>query len=106
MSKPKVILKFSKLVGLDPTKLQFEWEPVADKASESVLSSDGEKRLLSTLRESSGIVLDKVSTKINIDTEAMKWRIEFGDEMGRRMERAVRKAMPDYEYMKERRLRA
>lgn len=104
MAKPEVVLKYSKLVGLDPTKLKFEWEPTTS-AGESVLSDFLERRLLSTLRGSSGIVLEKVSTNINIDTEAKKWRVEFGDKVGRHMEKAVRDAMPDYEYMKERRIR-
>lgn len=105
LSKPQVILKFSKLVGLDSTKLKFEWKPDT-YTNPSVFSDDVGRRMLSTLRASSGIMLEKMSTNIDIDSEAEKWCVEFGDEIGRHMERAVRAAMPDYEYMKARRMKA
>lgn len=108
MLKPEVIYEFSKLIGLDATKLKFQWEPAAaTDLDQSILHpSDIERRLLSTLRASSGILLDKTSSNIDICVEAKKWCAEFGDEMGKYIERRVRAAMPDYEYMKARRMKA
>lgn len=105
MLKPEVIFKFSKLVGLNPTKLKFEWKPATD-VELSNLPNDMARRMLSTLTASSGIMIEKTSANIDIDQEAKRWRDEFGQETGGHMERWVRAAMPDYEYMRARRLRA
>lgn len=48
---------------------------------------------------------DKTSTNIDIDAEANKWREEFGVEIAGYLDMWVRAAMPDYEYLKDRRLR-
>ena len=106
MLKPEVVLKFTKLAGLDPTKLKFEWEPVTNDLDQNYPPSDIGRRMLSTLNESSGILLEKTSTSIDIGMEAKTWREEFGEKIGRHMEKLVRAAMPDYEYMKARSLRA
>lgn len=92
-------MEFSKLIGLDPTKLKYEWQPEV-KTSPSVFAEFVATRLLATLRTSSGIMLEKMASDINIDVEAKKWSIEFGDKAGRYLEKRVRSSMPDYEYMK------
>ena len=105
MLKPEVIVKFSKLLGLDPTKLKFEWQPATD-VELGQMPNDTARRMLSTLAASSGIMAGKTSSNVDIDAEAKKWLIEFGEEVGADMERWVRAAMPDYEYLNGRRLRA
>jgi hypothetical protein len=104
MLKPEVVVKFSKLLGLDPTKLKFEWQPATDV--ELGKSNEMARRMLSTLMASSGIMAEKTSSNVDIDTEAKKWKAEFGEEISGHLERLVRAAMPDYEYLKERRLKA
>jgi hypothetical protein len=41
---------------------------------------------------------------IDIDAEAAKWKVEFGEEIAQMIEKAVRDSMPDYEYLKARRI--
>ena len=103
MLKPELMRKYAVMVGLDPSKLKFEWEQV----SQEDLGKMGkmEKRMRSTLVGSKGIVEGKTAVGLDLEKEAGKWRDEFGDEEGRKVERFVREAMADYEYLREKRLR-
>ncbi|KAF2810312.1 uncharacterized protein BDZ99DRAFT_570901 [Mytilinidion resinicola] len=100
---PDLVRKYSRMVGLDPSRLKFAWA----SASEDELNKmdDMARRMTSTLDASTAIVSGKTSIGLDIDEEAKKWKVEFGEEEGERIERLVRAAMPDYEYMKARRLR-
>ncbi|KAL1954178.1 hypothetical protein VTO42DRAFT_1534 [Malbranchea cinnamomea] len=98
--------KLCEIVGLDKTKLQFEWEP---DTGETVLPGNelfnkAARRMMSTLRASTGILKEKLAANIDIDAEAKKWKEEFGEEEGADIERRVREAIPDYEYLKARKL--
>jgi hypothetical protein len=60
--------------------------------------------MLGSLNSSTTINIAKVAGDIDISLEAIKWRAEFGDELGRKVESYVLAAMDDYEYMKLKRL--
>ena len=60
--------------------------------------------MLSTLNASTGIIADKSAASIDITAEASKWAEEFGLARAQQLEKWVREAMPDYEYLKERRI--
>ncbi|KAI0404533.1 hypothetical protein F4802DRAFT_220392 [Xylaria palmicola] len=99
---PELVMKYAELVGLDPEQLRFSWE----KASQAQLDKlrSAEKVMLSTFNASTGVDKGKIAGKIDISGEAEKWRDEFGEEGGRKLERWVREAMPDYEYLRSQRL--
>ncbi|OOF93879.1 hypothetical protein ASPCADRAFT_150426 [Aspergillus carbonarius ITEM 5010] len=114
---PDAVTKFCRLAGLDPSKLKFAWERTAqvDSGSDGSAAQNAvpEQRdkwdaaksiMLSTLEGSSGVMKDKEPGVIDIATEAKKWRAEFGEEMALLVEKAVCDAMPDYEYLKARRV--
>ncbi|KXJ85874.1 hypothetical protein Micbo1qcDRAFT_169020 [Microdochium bolleyi] len=97
-----IVPKYASLVGLDPSKTRTSWEKgsLDDGTLKPV-----EKRMLSTLLDTSEVDKSKIAGKdIDITTEAVKWREEFGDEAGRKIERWVREAMPHYEHMRQGRL--
>ncbi|EZF33912.1 hypothetical protein H101_02530 [Trichophyton interdigitale H6] len=50
------------------------------------------------------MVQGKTAGSIDIETEARKWCFEFGYRAGKRIERLVREAMPDYKFLRSRRL--
>ncbi|KAI3317054.1 hypothetical protein HD806DRAFT_515915 [Xylariaceae sp. AK1471] len=102
MMYPELVIKYAELTGLDPDKLRFTWE----KTSQEMLDKlpPPQKIMFSVFNASTGVDKGKIAGNINIDTEAEKWRIEFGEEGGRKLERWVRDAMPDYEYLRSRRL--
>lgn len=102
MTSPELMSKYARLAGLDPEKLRFSWE----KASQEELSnmSAMARMMLSSLSASDSVNLDKVAGDLDIAKEAVKWRAEFGDEDGRKLESWVREAMPDYQYMRSKRL--
>ncbi|CAL5867164.1 uncharacterized protein PFLUO_LOCUS1376 [Penicillium psychrofluorescens] len=104
---PKAVQKFCESVGLDPSELQFEWD---DKAATAALAKSSgwdqtaQAIMLSTLNGSKGVVKDKTPANIDIAAEAEKWKAEFGEEAGQMVEKAVWDSMPDYEYLKARRV--
>ena len=98
MTDPDVVIRFCNIVGLDTTRLRFTWTPANDREM-------AERRMFSTLLASNGVLKEKTWANIDIDTEAKKWKEEFGEEEGQKMEKWVRDAMPDYIFMKARRLR-
>jgi hypothetical protein len=115
---PEVVLKLCERTGLDKSVVQFEWagkdevkksaqwdngDPNAS-AQEFEMNVGAAKIMLATLENSSGIVKDKAPEVIDIDAEAIKWKEEFGEETGGLLEVYVRKSMPDYEYLKARRI--
>jgi hypothetical protein len=103
MIEREVVLRYSKIVGLDPTKLEFSWAPASKEELDKMRGP--ERRMRSTISASAGIVEGKTSTDLDIDEEMKKWRVEFGEEEGEKIEKWVRAAILDYEYMKAKRLR-
>ncbi len=104
MLEPKVVVKYAKVIGLDPTKLKFSWSPKNKEELDKMWSV--ERRMLLTISASAGIVEGKTSRGVVIDEEVGKWKAEFGEEEGSKIERWVKNDMDDYEYLKTRRLRA
>ncbi|KAF5860160.1 hypothetical protein ETB97_001865 [Aspergillus alliaceus] len=119
---PHVLARFCELAGLDPNKLKFEWEKKLETSGVQSNGTSTEQRdnteqrspiqseqakaiMLSSLVGSSGVLKEKAPEILDIAAEASKWRKEFGEESGLLVEKAVLAAMPDYEYLKARRVR-
>ncbi|EEQ32130.1 hypothetical protein McanMca71_005480 [Microsporum canis] len=99
-----VVLKLADIIGLDRNHLKFTWNPVSEEDSKKY--NPMAKRMLSSLNASNGIMKDKLAANIDIEAEATKWKAEFGEIDGAKMHKWVTDAMPDYEYLKSRRLTA
>ncbi|KAI1421983.1 hypothetical protein F5Y12DRAFT_660979 [Xylaria sp. FL1777] len=99
---PELVMKYAGLVGLDPDKLKFSWEKVSQEKIDQMESIV--QVMLGTINASTGVDKGKIAGKLDIDAEAKKWRVEFGEEGGKKLERWVQDAMPDYEYLRSRRL--
>lgn len=104
MTEPEVVKRYASLIRLDVNQLRFQWDRLPEKGVEKL--DKGNARMLSTLIASTGIDKSKISEAIDIDVEVQKWRREFGDRAAEKIEDWVRAAMPDYEYLSARRLRA
>lgn len=116
---PEIVLKLCDQTGLDKESLQFEWHGNDHKKSQNwaaptevaneeelAMHRRAASIMLSTLEASNGIVLDKAPDHVDIAAEAAKWKAEFGEEVAGLIEKAVWDSMPDYEYLKARRLTA
>ncbi|KAE8355391.1 hypothetical protein BDV28DRAFT_45475 [Aspergillus coremiiformis] len=119
---PRVVARFCELVGLDPHKLQFEWEKepgtnavrnteasleqrdTTEQESLTIKNKQVRAIMLSSLAGSPGVLRNKAPETVDVAIEASKWRKEFGEESGLLIETAVLAAMPDYEYLKARRI--
>jgi hypothetical protein len=102
MMHPELMTKYAGLVELDPDKLRFSW----DKASQEHVAKlrSAEKSMYSFFNASTGVDKGRMAGSIDITAEAKKWRSEFGEEGGEKLERWVLDAMHDYEYLRARRL--
>ncbi|EPE29790.1 hypothetical protein GLAREA_00950 [Glarea lozoyensis ATCC 20868] len=98
----ELVVEVGELMGMGREKMRFTWE----KATQEYLDGLPTPMLsmLGTLHASTGIQTDKLSKGIDIDVEAKKWKVEFGEEAGKEIEELVRVAMPDYEFLKGRRM--
>ncbi|KAK4236053.1 hypothetical protein C8A03DRAFT_17271 [Achaetomium macrosporum] len=104
---PSVVLRFCEAAGLDKNAVQFEWNAEEKKIDwNNDFGAKSQAIMLSTLQNSTGIVKDKAPAVIDVKAEAEKWKEEFGPEVGGMIEQAVLDAMPDYEYLREKRVRA
>ena len=109
INSPQVIYQLCTLMGLDTTKLQFNWERMPEEERERMakVATPVVARFMSTIWASEGIDKSKTprSEYVNVDAEAVKWREEFGEADGCRLEKWVRSALPDYEFMRQKKLR-
>ncbi|EXJ75228.1 uncharacterized protein A1O5_01924 [Cladophialophora psammophila CBS 110553] len=101
---PSVIRRYCGIVGLDPDKCQFKWESAT--AEEQQRLNVFERRMKSSLLSSTGLIKEgKTAIGLDIEREAQKWKAEFGGEEAKKLLSWVKDAMPDYEFLRERRLR-
>lgn len=103
MKTPEIVAKYAPMVGLDPAKLRFSWEKVPEEKMKAMPKTM--QVMLSHISATSQIDHSKMAGNIDIDAEAAKWRADFGEEMGRKIEKCVRDMMPDYLAMHAKRLR-
>ncbi|KAF9888138.1 hypothetical protein FE257_009274 [Aspergillus nanangensis] len=105
----RLVMKYCELLGMDPTRVQTQWDSIDPQSSdepEVIESIRGpEAIMLSTLRQSRQSIKDKTPHLVDISLERKKWNREFGEEVGEKMTYWVKKAMPDYDYLRSRRLR-
>ncbi|KAF2186148.1 hypothetical protein K469DRAFT_738544 [Zopfia rhizophila CBS 207.26] len=93
IQNPSLVKKYATIAGLDP-----------ERSSLSKISKM-EKKMKSTILGSSGIVPEKTAEGLDLEREREKWKVEFGGELGKKIRQWVDRAVEDYEYLKERRLR-
>jgi len=114
---PEVVLQFCEQTGLDKTVVQFEWDQNEVKKSEKWRGSDpnadateqemkgrAASIMLSSIEGSKGVIKDKAPANIDIAAETAKWKVGFGEETAHIIEKAVWDSMPDYEYLKSKRI--
>lgn len=100
---PEVLKEYCGTIGLETSRIVSEWEAYDVPDYEDSFTAEAQKQMLATVAGSRGIVKDKAPTDISIDVEAEGWRNKFGEEAGAMIERWVRDAIPDCEYMRSRR---
>ncbi|KAL4782806.1 hypothetical protein BJX76DRAFT_349125 [Aspergillus varians] len=101
MTKPAVVTRFCEILGLDTTRLRFQWDKDEQKQRPEILA------YRSTIDGSTGIDARKAyGESIDLDESARQWKEEFGEGPGGMIKKHVREAKADYEVLKEKRLRA
>jgi hypothetical protein len=103
MNEDSVLPKFCKALGLDPKYLQTQWDKIPEekKARQGIMVTSFQQ----TMQNSTGVIRSKRrDTEINNDQERERWASEFGEEVATVLYRAVEDAMPDYRYLRSKRL--
>ena len=102
MVSPELVVKYAPMVGLDPEKLRFSWKRVPRVVLDQMHPMV--KGAHSSLNASDRVDVSKIAGHVDITAEAEKWKADFGEDVATRIEKHVRDAMPDYEYMRSKRL--
>ncbi|KAE9364026.1 hypothetical protein N431DRAFT_448566 [Stipitochalara longipes BDJ] len=103
MTNRDLVRHYATLIGMDSAKLQFTWEPFIPEAMS--LREELISKLTVTINASTGVIESKAGLGLDLDTKAQEWKEEFGEEEGKKLEKLVREAMPDYEFMLSRKLK-
>ena len=104
VNSPKVIERLCEIVGLDVKNLGWRWQRVSSgDMSENPNSIIWAAKTLPGDTDADNV---KTGENLSIGEEAKKWVDEFGEDVGRRIEEWVRSSMPDYEFLRGRKLEA
>ncbi|KAH6857447.1 hypothetical protein BKA58DRAFT_450015 [Alternaria rosae] len=108
VANPQLLINASKRVGLDPQKLKFTWNATSSKAEITAKTTHDPQHLefMETLDRSTGVIRGDLRGKLDVGVMGGKWREEFGEEEGRRLEGWVAAAMDDYRYLEQEKFRA
>ncbi|KAE8381229.1 hypothetical protein BDV26DRAFT_301987 [Aspergillus bertholletiae] len=98
ITQPAILVKICQIIGLESSRLRFTWDKMCSD------ESPGVQAFRKTLFESTAIDPSRAVGDVDLEKESIKWREEFGDEIGCRIETHVREAMPDYVFLKSMRL--
>ncbi|UJO24992.1 hypothetical protein CLAFUW4_14639 [Fulvia fulva] len=103
MSSPEFVRHLASEAGLDASTCLFEWDAMSedDQAAQHPMYV----KLQQTLINSTGLVPGKVKGAPVLEDEERKWREKFGVEGAVSIKEMVEWAMPDYEYLRDRKLR-
>ena len=100
INDPRLVSALAERLGLDQTKVQLSWDSGTRTYADEVRNI-----FQRTLNSSTGIIKEKAVVDFNMAVLESKWKKEFGDELGDVISDCVRTAMPDYEYLRDKRLR-
>jgi len=103
VANPQMLISVSKRAGLDPQKLKFTWNATSSKAEIAAKTTHDPQHLefMETLDRSTGVIRGDLRSKIDVGIMGGKWREEFGEVEGRRLEGWVVAAMDDYRYLEQ-----
>ncbi|KAJ5085728.1 hypothetical protein N7532_010499 [Penicillium argentinense] len=110
INHPEIAARLCEQTGMDANAVQYEWDNMEKRSEDWKTGNNVDdathdrnialaKIMLGTLENSTGVIKQKVSSDIDISKEAEQWRVEFGEEDAKFIEKAVRDSMPDYEYL-------
>lgn len=104
IAQPAVLVRWCDISGLDSSKVLYEWKETSEEEKKKMHAV--QVKMTESLQGSTGVLKDKLSDGVVIEQERVKWLEQFGEEAAVWLERCVRDAMEDYEWLLERRLRA
>lgn len=105
IQSPYTLARLAGIMGMSTEALRFTWT-AASKEDLSTMKKDVVGQMYMTLASSEGIQKDKVAAGLSLAREVPKWKDEFGAEAASALEGWVKAALPDYEYLRDRKLKS
>ncbi|KAL2863994.1 uncharacterized protein BJX67DRAFT_390278 [Aspergillus lucknowensis] len=103
---PEIVLKYCELMDMSPERVKFTWQPeMSPHFVNGAVHKSPEAVMMATLNRSTSLLKERTPDTVDITLERAKWEVEFGESLAKRMEKWVKDAMPDYNYLWTRRLR-
>ena len=102
MSSPAFVRLLAQRAGLSPEDCIFEWDQSTKEEQEQM--NPMFVKLQQTLLSSQGMVKGKVRKSVVMEDEEQKWKERFGEETTMFMKEMVMITLPDYRYLKDRKL--
>lgn len=102
LTNPDIVRKLCSEVGLDPKHALFSWPRATEE--EKAKMDPIIRSLLNSLLNSTGLDPSKAKPPPDMEEEQAKWEQKFGGEAAQFMRDLVEAAMPDYEYLRARKL--
>ena len=99
ITQPEILVRLCEITGLESSRLRLKWNT---KCTNEPLEWEAFR---GTLYESTKIDPSRVVGDMDLDKESVKWQEEFEEEVSHRIEASVREAIPDYLFLKSKRLR-
>ncbi|KAF2128281.1 hypothetical protein P153DRAFT_386408 [Dothidotthia symphoricarpi CBS 119687] len=108
IAKPEVLVSYCERVGLDPSKLKFSWNAkyTSEELQQHKNQDPRHHAFMATVDTSSGILKGKAPSHVDIEAEIQKWQEEFDEITCAKLEKWVRAATTDYEYLRSKKLSA
>jgi hypothetical protein len=103
MTNPSFVQEIAREVGLDSAGVVDSWAKSTDKEKEEMHPEL--LKIQETLVNSVAVDPSRASVHVDLDAQKASWDHEFGAEQAELLRELVALAMPNYEYLRERRLR-
>ena len=103
MANPPVIRHLCSKLGMDPEQAIFSWPKVTQEEKDKL--HPYEYASGRNLFESTGTQPSRAARNRNLEAEEKEWDADFGEDVAL-VKEMVERALPDYRYLYERRLRA
>lgn len=94
-----VVQRFAKTVGMDPEQVLSSWEAKSTEGLDSI-----KKSYVQGIWESTGVDKSKSSKFLDVEAKYKSWRELYGKEVGDYLVALSEEFMPDYEYMKSKKM--
>lgn len=102
MSDKTYVKALCERVGLDPEAVIYSWPKASEEELNSMIPMVA--KIKSTILGSDGLIQGKTAAGFDMAKAEQEWISTYGEEAASKIKQLVEKTMPDYEYMRGRKM--